>query len=291
MDWFWIEIAKNGIVNGALVALLAVSFSWVYRTTRVFHIALAVQILAGGYAAVFVSRKVTFFPLILLAAIVSAGVISMILMALHTQLQRRDTSNSLRLIASVGAYFLAAGLASLCFGNDIKRSTLNMGTSWQFGDIIVTSTDVRYVCLLITTIVLLLVILRLPVGRGIAALGSNRKLFAVLGHDDRTVSLLVHLVSGALAGLCGGFEALRNGIEPYGYLPLAISGAVAALMGGRSLIVGPVIVGLLIGVLKSFTTQIIGDAWVDASIYGILLIMVCGWPRLVLAPAIEEERP
>jgi branched-chain amino acid transport system permease protein len=291
MGWIWIEAAKNGIVNGALLALLAVSFSWVYRTTRVFHIAIATQVLAGGYAAVLVSRQTPSFTLALLAAVVSAEIVSMMLLMLHTQLQRRDASNSLRLIASVGSYFFAAGLASLWFGNDIKRGSLHTIASWQWGHVIVTSTDICYVGVLLFTLVFLAAVLRLPVGKGIAAVRSNRRLYAALGHDERQVNLLVHIVSGAVVGLCGGFEALRNGVEPYGYLPMAVSAAVAALLGGHSMLLGPVLAGLLMGVLKSSATLLFSDAWADTSIYGVLFIMVCVWPRLILAPATEEERP
>ena len=291
MNWLWLETGKNGLVNGALIALLAVSFSWVYRTTRVFHVALGAQILIGGYTAVYVSHAVNSFMLSTFAGICASIMLSLVMMQAHTNLQRRDTSNSLRLIASIGLYFMVTGLVAICFGPDIKRGTVSHGSSLQLGSLLISATDLRYLTALLTVGGVLMLFVKSPVGSGIAAVGSNRRLYAVLGHDERTVNIFVHVATGAIAGLCGSCEGLRNGIEPYGYLPLAMTAAVAALLGGRSMLLGPIVAGLVLGCLKSVTTQVFSDAWVDSMIFGILLVAVCFWPRLVLAPAVEEERP
>lgn len=291
MSYIWLETGKNGIVNGVLIALLAVSFSWVYRTTRVFHVAIGAQILAGGYAAVFVSHTVNSFAVAALAGVLSSVVMSLLFMQAHVHLQNRDASNSLRLIASIGLYFMTVGIAAICFGPDIKRGALSLGPPLQIGPLLFSTTDLRYLTALIAVGAVFIALLRTPLGCGIAAVGSNRRLYAALGHDEKWVNALVHVATGAIAGLCGGFEALRNGVEPYGYLPLAMSAAVAALLGGRSLLLGPIVAGLFLGCLKSVTTQVLSDAWIDTVIFGILMVAVCFWPRLVLAPATEEERP
>ncbi len=291
MNWLWLETAKNGLVNGALIALLAIAFSWIYRTTRVFHVALGAQILAGAYTAVFISRSVRSFTLAIIAGVCASIAVSLLLIRAYTNLQRREASNSLRLIASIGLYFLAAGICAMLFGPDIKRGFVSIGSSLQVGPLLISPTDLRYTTAIITVGIVLLLLVRTPAGIGIAAVGSNRRLYAVLGHAEGQVLTIVHITAGAIAGLCGAFEGLRNGVEPYGYLPITISAAVAALLGGRSLLLGPIIAGLALGCLKSIVTQTISDAWVDTAIFSILLIVVCFWPRLVLAPAAEEERP
>ena len=43
--WLYLELLKNALVQGSMFALLAVAFNCVYRTTRVFHVAIAVPLL------------------------------------------------------------------------------------------------------------------------------------------------------------------------------------------------------------------------------------------------------
>jgi len=291
LSLLWLETAKNGLVNGALIALLAVAFSWIYRTTRVFHITLGAQILAGAYAAVYFSRLVQSFALAAIAGVFASIAVSMVLMRANSSLQRREASNALRLIASVGLYFMAVGICAILFGPGIKRGSVPLGSSLQVGPLLVSPTDLHYTIALITVGIVLMLLVRSPVGMGIAAVGSNRRLYSVLGHAEGRVLTIVHITTGVIAGFCGAFEGLRNGVEPYGYLPITIFAAVAALLGGRSLFLGPIIAGLVLGCLKSIATQTLSDAWIDTAIYGILLIAVCFWPRLVLAPAVDEERP
>jgi branched-chain amino acid transport system permease protein len=257
----------------------------------VFHVAIGAQILAGAYAAVYVSRAVNSFTLSTFAGICTSIVLSVAIMQVHASLQHRETSNSLRLIASLGMYFMAAGIAAICFGPDIKRGVVSLGSSLQVGSFLVSATDLRYVAALLVVSVVLLSLVKSPAGNGIAAVGSNRRLYAALGHNERRINTIVHMVTGAIAGLCGAFEGLRNGVEPYGYLPLVMSAAVAALLGGRSILLGPIVAGLVLGCLKSFTTQVLSDAWVDTMVFGILVVAVCFCPRIVLAPAAEEKRP
>jgi branched-chain amino acid transport system permease protein len=287
----WLESMKNGVVNGALIALLAISFSWVYRTTRVFYIALAVQVLLGAYTAVYISQVVQSYFFSVFVGICTSALMSIPIMRLHTILQRREASNSLRLIASIGLYFIAVGICALCFGPDIKRGVISSGLSFQMGSFFLSTMDIRYLASILIVAFILTLVLKTSAGKGITAVGSNRRLYAVLGYNEQHVLMLVHFIAGAIAGLCGAFEGLRNGVEPYGYLPLVISASVAALLGGSSILLGPIVFGLLLGCLKSAAIQVFSDAWIDTTIFGMLLLAICFWPRLVLAPALEEERP
>jgi branched-chain amino acid transport system permease protein len=46
-----LQLACNGIVTGCALGLVAVSFSFVYATTKIFHVAHAGIYTMGGYIA------------------------------------------------------------------------------------------------------------------------------------------------------------------------------------------------------------------------------------------------
>lgn len=291
--WLIVEMVKNGLVQGVFISLLAVSFAWVYQTTRVFHVAIAVPLLAGAYAAIYAYRVAAVGIISSIALGIFSGVASTFAISLvYAYLQRREASNSLRLIASLGIYFAVAGTFALVIGPDIKTSGISAHSSWQIGHMVLTEPDVRYMASgLLIFAGLGLLLRQSDLGRGIAAASSNRQLYLALGKNEGLMLALVYVASGAIAGLCGAYEGLRNGADPYGFLPAAITAAVAALIGGRSLLLGPVTAGIALGMLRAFTTQVISDRWVDTVIYGLLFALLCFGPAHLLCPAIEEERP
>lgn len=291
--WLILETIKNGLVQGVLISLLAVSFKWVYQTTRVFHVAIAVPLLTGAYTAIYAYRAVSIGAISSIVLGVFSGILSTLAISLiYAYLQRREASNSLRLITSLGIYFVVAGIFALVIGSDIKFSGIASHSSWQIGQMVLTEPDVRYILTSLLIFVGLGLLLRKSdIGRGIAAASSNRRLFLALGKNESLMLGLVYIISGAIAGLCGAYEGLRNGADPYGFLPIAITAAVAALLGGRSLLRGPIMAGIVLGMLRAFTTQLISGRWVDTVVYGLLFVLLCFGPAHLLGPAAEEERP
>jgi branched-chain amino acid transport system permease protein len=294
MVWLWLEAAKNGLFQGSIIALMAIAFAWVYRTTRTFHVAVGVSFLAGGYTAFYV-RELLAAPIVVCWITgATSGVIlnGLVHLLVYRQLQLREASNSLRLIASLGVYFLFSGLAALLFGNDIKNAEIISGWSGKLGGVIITASDCQYIgAAVILGCVLALSLRFWALGRGLRGVASNPKLYMALGRNDARVTLLATGASGFLAGLCGSFEALRNGIEPYSGLPVAISAAVATILGGRSLFFGPVAAAVFLGLARSATTHLASDRWADFLVYGLLLVIITLGPKSLIGPAVEEERP
>ena len=291
--WFMIEVLKNGIVQGLYIGVLAVSFLWVYQTTRIFHIAIAVPLMAGAYTAIYSYRFMgqnQFFAVFLGAC--TGIIITYLIAPLYRCLQVREASNSLRLVTSLGIYFVSAGLFALLLGPDIKFSGVSSHESWKLGSIVLTEPDIRYITTSIVFLVGLGFLLRWSkIGREIAALARNRQLYLALGNNELIILLIIYSISGGMAGVYGAYEGLRNGADPYGFLPITIMAAVAALLGRKTLLLGPIAAGLILGILRALTTQVISDRWTDTIVYGLLLILLCTMPSQLLGPAYEEERP
>ncbi len=293
MIWLWLETLKNGLVQGSLLAIMALAFAWVYHSTRFFHLAIGVPFLGGAYAAIFLaSSAVIPSALVSFAAACGAGLSLLIYGLVYQPVARRNASNSLRLVASLGVYFFCSGLAAIAFGLDIKYAPTVIYDSLELGRVIVTATDIKYVATAtIVIVVCACVHPRSSLGSRVLALSGNSSLFEAFGHNPSPIILAAFTLSGALAGLCGAYEGLRNGIDPNSGLAIAISASVACIVGGRSLLWGPMLGALMLGIIQAATTQIFSDRWSDSVPYACLLLLILAGPRGLLGPAHPHERP
>lgn len=291
--WIVIETLKNGFVYGCLIGILAISFSFVYRTTRVFFVSLALCVLTGAYCSIYVYNHLGCHQYIACVyGLIGGSLCGVSQMFLNRHLMNRDVSNSLRLVASLGLYFAIVGLLSLFAGTGIQPPSHFRGFSLGFYEVIITETDIRYVVsAIVISFLLHILVIHSDVGKSIIAIASNRRLFLVLGKNELLILTLVHLISGSLAGLFGAYEGLRNGVDPFGVLPITMAAAVASLLGGHSILAGPLIAGLLIGVIRAATTQVFSDKWLDTIIYGLLFVVAVFGPAKLFSPSMEEERP
>lgn len=286
MTWLWLETLKNGIVQGSLIALVALAFSQIYRVTRAFHIAVGVTFLVGGYAAFYSESLLGLpMPLACLAGILG-GILTELVIALlvYRHLMARESSMSLRLIASLGIYYCCSAAIALVFGLDIKITTTDAAWSTRIAGMILTSSDLIYVATAAFAIVALLYVgHKSRVGRSLQAIASNRQLYLALGHNEVYLLAFAAIIAGCLAGLSGAYGALRNGIHPSSGLAFAILAAVATIIGRKWSIVGPLIGALILGIARSATTQLLSDRWADTATYGLLIILVLSFRRSMAA--------
>src|SRR3954454_18946426 len=97
-----LQLACNGIVTGCALGLVAVSFSFIYATTKIFHVAHAGVYTLGGYIAWSMLGRglptvVAFATAV--AACTAAG--ALIQGVLYARLERRRATHLVVLIASL----------------------------------------------------------------------------------------------------------------------------------------------------------------------------------------------
>src|SRR6185437_13729438 len=99
----WLHLLANGLVTGCALGMVAVSFSLIYSTTRIFHVAHAGIYSLGGYLAWSAVRHGVPQPLALLAAVLACALAgALIQILLYDRLERRGATHLVVLIASLG---------------------------------------------------------------------------------------------------------------------------------------------------------------------------------------------
>jgi len=127
-----------------------------------------------------------------------------------------------------------------------------------------------------------------PTGRVLVGLRENDKRMELLGYDSRLYKLMAFVISGGLAGLAGGLYALwGNFVGPEMFsLNQAAMVVIWVIVGGRSILAGPIIGTLLIQYLTTWLGTV-GVGQVTLALGFILIVCVLLFPQ-GLAPACQR---
>ena len=197
-----LQLLANGVVNGAMFALLAIGFGLVYRSLRVFHIA---------YGTCFVLSAFVYYLLVTRAGLpwwlaglgsiaVSAAMGALLEVGFYWPFYRRQTSSEAVLVASLGLAIMLENVMALLFGNEIVAIPRWLSPSVIIGPVRLTIIQVAQfaICSFVASAVFLL--LRLRIFKIVLGMGENAELVQVLGHSlPRYRRLVLGLASGIAA--------------------------------------------------------------------------------------------
>src|ERR1041385_413679 len=211
------QIILNGLMSGAAIALLAIAFQVVYLPTRVFFLGLA-----GIYsAAPFVAVALYTFSGSWVIAVLGAAIVCIALSVLmewanHAVLSRRNASDAVQLISSLGIYIMLVQAIVIVWGNDTRTLSSGAENVTKFGDVFITSAQWTAV---ITTFLLLgifsMFLMRSDLGLRLRALADNPNQFMLLGKSSRAHRLLAFAFGGLFAAASSLVTANDIGFDPY----------------------------------------------------------------------------
>ena len=288
----FLQLVANGLVHGAMLAVLAVGFGLVYRNTGVFHVA---------YGGVFVIGAYLFYSLVMLARLPwwSAGILAVGLNGLlgfgvelgfYRQFYRRGTAPGAVMVASLGLAIVIENTLALLYGNEIRTIPRNMAKVLTFGAVRLTTIQIVQFVICITVLCLLAAANRLRFFRVVRAMGDNPALLQVHGWHLERYRALVFALSGALASVPACLVMVDVGMDVHAGMSYLLSGVVAVLAGGVARMDGWVIGGMVLAVLQSLVVWKFSSGWMDMVAF-VLLIAVLLFRReglLGIRKRIEE---
>jgi branched-chain amino acid transport system permease protein len=268
------QVLVNGLLTGATIAVLALAFQLVYLPTKIFHIA---------QGAVY-----TVVPLVVWeckqsgipwgAAVTIGLVTGMLFSALidlvnHGPLDRRGAGYVAHLLSSLGVYIVTIQVVVIVWGNETKMLWSTTGIV-RLGDVIVPMSHAISGLVSVGVLVLFALWLRFSkIGLTFRALADNPKEVALRGYNVRLLRLIAFVVSGLLTGVAAILEAQAIGFYPFGGLSALMVAVTAAIIGGRTSLVGPVIAGFLIGIVRAQVIWRFSAEWQDGVTF--VLLMIC----------------
>lgn len=298
------QLILNGIIAGGIYALIALSFTVIYRTVKFFHFAHGVVYTAGAYIAYAV---ISHWLLIIENSItiwgwglaVSAGVLGacglgiLIDKLVYYPLRKRKSSSLILLIASFGIFIFLQNLIALLFGNQIL--TIRTGPIKEgytiFGAII---TENQIIILIISVVLMFFLwffIIRTKLGKAMRAVSDDSVAASVVGINPNKTILKTFALGSALAGAAGILISLETNIEPTMGFSAILKGIIASIIGGIGNIPGAMLGGFFLGIVENLGIWHIPAGWKDSIAFLVLIIFLLFRPGGIFNVKTEKEEP
>ena len=281
-----LQLLINGLVTGCSLGVVAISFSLIYATTRIFHVAHAGVYSLGGYLAwSLVAHGVPDALALVLAMLACAAVGVVIQHQLYHRLARRGATHLAVLIASLGVLAVIQNLIAAIY----SPNTLQFPGTWAnrvigLGGILLTEAQLLAMFSgLAAYVVVLWFMHRTLLGGRIRAVASNPFLAEITRLRPQDAYVIVIGIASAVVALPGVLVAFDLGLKPYGGITVLLTATIAMIAGGVGSITGAFALSVAIAVLQNLSLLVMPGEWSIGVTFFIFVIFMLFRPRGLFA--------
>ena len=283
-----LQLLANGLVTGSALGVVAISFSLVYATTKIFHVAHAGIYSMGGYVAwTLVARGVPDVVALALAMATCAAVGALIQHQLYHRLEARRATHLVVLIASLGALAVIQNIIAALFSPNI----LQFPGAWAGG--VAALGGVRLTNAQLATLASSVLAYAgvmwfahgTLLGGRMRAVASNPFLAEITRLAPKNVYVIVIAIASAVVCVPGVMIAYDQGLQPYNGITVLLTATIAMIAGGVGSITGAFVLSVAIAVLQNLSLLVIPGEWSIGVTFFIFVIFMLWRPRGLFAAA------
>ena len=278
-----IQVLANGLVDGAILALVAISLTIIFSILRVPHFGLGGVLVWGAFVAYFgVTRFGLNLGIAALAAALGMALFGVVIEKLAFSRLRGATEDAM-FVSAIGVLLALENGALLLWGSE-GRSIPVPGALQGVVTIpgIVYLPSMRILIFVVTAaafIGLQLYVTRTRMGRAMRAVAQDPVAARLLGVPiDRVASWSFAFGSG-MAGLGGALVGATFTMSFDMGSPIILKAFVVVVLGGLGSVGGAIVGGLLLGVVDSLTLTYVTSQFKQLVAFSLLILV------LVLRPA------
>lgn len=304
------SLTFDGIVVGAIYALVALGYTLVYGVLRLINFAHSEIFMIGTMTCYGVTlllsigtdteplpiqNFVLVFSLIILAASIASGLSAVALeFVAYRRLRNMKASRLSSLISAIGASFFLTELfriltdsKNIAFPRLIDKEPI----------LIISSAYITLdkILVIIGASILFFALNRIinhtKLGLGIRAVSQDESTSVLMGVNVNRVVSLTFLVGGILAGAGSAFymvfyETTKANV---GFL-VGVSAFTAAVLGGIGNIKGALVGSFALGLIQQYSSALLGYNWRDVVTFVILVLVLLVKPTGLLGEALQRAR-
>ncbi|MEQ1741626.1 MAG: branched-chain amino acid ABC transporter permease [Candidatus Nitrotoga sp.] len=285
------QIFLNGLLQGILFGAIGVAFALVYRTTKVFHLALGgIGALAPYLVLATIAVGMSAWVAAVFAVLVAACLGVLIDESIHWPFSRKSSPTEVHMIASLGAYLVIVQCIALIWGNETQVLRIGVDQTWTVLDVTLAQAQVLGpVLTLVATAALFVWLNGASRGLELRALADNPILVSLLGRNVRVLRRWIFGLSAALASIAALAVAWDVGFDPHVGLKAVLLGMVAMIIGGTGSFIGPFVGGVLLGVLRTEVVWFGSARWEEAVTFALLGLFLFFRPQGIFARRVRLE--
>ncbi len=301
-----------GITTGAIYALIALGYTMVYGIIElinfahgdIFMIGTLVSIAIFGLFGITSTSHPTGLALvsILIVACLGSMLICAVLGMVIERVAYRPLRNAPRLaplISAIGVSLILEDVGKLWRGvTFVTFPQIFPQITYNLGPVTISSVNILVIVVALVLMVgLQWLVTSTRIGRAMRAVAQDREAAALMGVNVNRIISITFFIGAALAGAAGFIYGLQYGSTIF-YIgfQLGLIAFTAAVLGGIGNLVGAMLGGVLIGIVAALSSLIPdsilphgGDAWQNAIIFAILILILVLRPSGLLGQRTPEK--
>lgn len=289
----FLQATLYGLLQGGLLALVAVGFSLVWGVMNIVNLSHGAFVLIGAYIAFELDRYAGIDPL--LGMFVAAAVMFAVGYAVQRFLINLVVNAPIfiTLLLTFGLQLLLVNGLNLVFSADYrsirtayssKSIALGMGIQLPLGRLL------TFGVALAITVLLVVLVNRTRTGQSIMATGMDRGAARLMGIRARHVYALTFGISTALAAAAGAMVGSVDTFSPADAGRFTLFSFVIAVLGGLGNMYGALAGGLLLGLVEAWGGQYLPGTLVNAVAFGVLVLVLIFRPSGLVGRAFYAAR-
>jgi branched-chain amino acid transport system permease protein len=279
----------NGIVLGAMYAMVAIGFSVIFTTTKTFHFAhggiyLAVAFTIAHFANNAVSLWLLALPIgLALAVALGAGIEIGVYKPMRRRMARHASATYGIFVASLGLLIIFDNLIIILFGTTAQThpiSLYGLPASLRLGPFYFQWAGIFQVAVAaIMLVVVALIVQRTQFGRSMRAVVSSVDMTTLVGAKVDRIYTWTFVLGSALLVPAALLNSVTAGLDPSEGDTIILICVIAGIVGGEGSIVGAALGGLLLGAIQSMSLLVVPSQWGSSAAYVVLIGFILFRPQ------------
>ena len=278
-----IQTVISGMGTGIIYGLIGIGFCVIYNASGIVNFAQGMFVMLGGMIThALLTHAGLPLPLAIPLTVIIAAALGIAVDRLVVQpLWRRNATMFVMILATLAAQIVVERLTLLIAGDQPRTfSGFTTAPPWKIAGIAISPQLVWIAgASLLLVAALALFFARTRTGRAMRACAINREAAALQGIPVSRMLALSFALSAALGAVAGilitptQYTAFNVGV------PFAISGFIAAILGGFGNAAGAFAGGIMLGVAQALAIVLFGAGFKNVAALSILLVFLLARPQ------------
>jgi branched-chain amino acid transport system permease protein len=278
------QVIINGLLKGGLYAMMAMGMSMIWGVMNIINIAHGSFIMLGAYATYWLFAGLGLDPFVSLP--LSMGLIFLLGWLLQKYLINLVVQADIfiTLLLTFGIELLINNLALLFWTADVRKVDVSYGAAnfTLFGATIPVVRLAAFGLALAISALLFYIMNRSRLGRAIRATSQELEAAKLTGVHVGNIYAITFAIGTALAAAAGTLWSILFPISPSMGGILTLKSFVVTIIGGLGTMLGPMIGGLILGVVEALGTNWFGSTFENLISFGIFLVVLILMPKGIL---------
>lgn len=260
----------SALVLGAVYALVAMSMTLIYSTSKQIQLAHGDVMIVGGYVGYLVASVVHNIVLAVVVAGVACGVLGLVL-----------NEAVFRWLRGAGHLYLVAGLALSAILEEALRLVFFQGRPITYPASVGGNSDGVGIALAILAAAIVVgagfqvFSTRGTWGRALRATADNPEAARLLGVPVERMIRVSYAIGSATVGMAGVMLALvYQYVTPFLGIEVGLVAIAVVLFGGLGNVLGALVGSLLVAVAEVMTTTYVSSSYKDVVAFALIIVVI-----------------